>query len=154
MDVRTGLRSMPPRAHLSQLALLVQPPRGRPGLTDGQWWSDTSMSGAVRRMCSESPTSSARDSYETFLRSGGSISICWWRIRMALSRLTCQYACVRERGEGTPVVALRCDVIFPSDTRGEVKSMNLSYQTSECEAFRAPPIFPEACEEPAWPSRG
>jgi 20S proteasome alpha/beta subunit len=68
---------------------------------------------------------------------------------MAFSRLTCQYACVREREGGTPVVALRYDVVFASDTRGRSKSMDLRYQTSECEAFRAPPICPEACEEPA-----
>lgn len=90
--------------------------------------ADTSTSGAVRRISSESLTSWARDSYKTFLRSGGGrISICWRRMRMAFSRLTCQYACVRERGEGRPVVALRYDVVFASDTRGRSKSMDLRY---------------------------
>ncbi len=59
---------------------------------------------------------------------------------MAFSRLTCQYACVRERGGGTPVVAWHYDVVFASDARGGSKLMDLSCQTSECEAFRAPPI--------------
>jgi hypothetical protein len=40
---------------------------------------------------------------------------------MALSHLTCQYACVRERGEGTPIVALHYDVVFVSDSRGRGK---------------------------------
>jgi hypothetical protein len=71
---------------------------------------------------------------------------------MALSRLTCQYACVRERGEGTPVVALRYDVVFASDTRGRGKVDGLELTNLRvCEAFSL--IFPGICEEPARPSR-
>jgi len=76
--------------------------------------ADTSRSGAVSRICS--PTSWARNSYETLLRSRGSISICPRRTRIlhiAMNEhgLFRRQSMPRVRNMDAPVVVLRDDIV-------------------------------------------
>jgi hypothetical protein len=83
-EVNKGLRSIPSTLHKCAHQLNGEPELAIPdslvvrGIIASA--ADTSTFGAVSKMCS--PTSCARNSYETDLRSRGSISICSRKMRI------------------------------------------------------------------------